>query len=362
MRLATDHKPHINLVPLIAYYTSAFRAALPTAAVDYIALICLNSDLRSTELAGAFTDACHECLRELCLETREFAALLGDIRGDGTRLAGAIQQRGKLIQLNSHEQVLRSITIQAAAVADSRGQTADAVLLYHLCDDFDNVANVLARALSDAVAVELGETPMSLQPLKPRAMGNGDQSEAHARDSSSLSLTQSTSSPVELATNMMHLYDSNAIYYGKINPVNRHTCQVLLHLLRARSKLEGSDPDYLGGVTEINDVGILPLEAGGNIQIIRQMATGFGALPQLVARASGTSILWAIRAIGAERERLAQEGSWSAYGSEDDLAGLKNQLSQMAKDLMVFAGLVKYKLPSRVYDMLTRAGSDIGSY
>jgi hypothetical protein len=33
-------------------------------------------------------------------------------------------------------------------------------------------------------------------------------------------------------------------------------------------------------------------------------------------------------------------------------------LGSMAKDLMVFAGLVKYKLPARTYDML----SDVGGY
>lgn len=47
---------------------------------------------------------------------------------------------------------------------------------------------------------------------------------------------------------------------------------------------------------------------------------------------------------------------------EDDVNQLKGQLSQMAKDLMVFAGLVRYKLPSRVYDLLTRAGGDVGGY
>ena len=29
---------------------------------------------------------------------------------------------------------------------------------------------------------------------------------------------------------------------------------------------------------------------------------------------------------------------------------------------MVFAGLVKYKLPGRVYDMLTRAGGEVGVF
>lgn len=37
-------------------------------------------------------------------------------------------------------------------------------------------------------------------------------------------------------------------------------------------------------------------------------------------------------------------------------------LLAMAKDLMVFAGMVKYKLPPKVYEALARAGADIGAY
>lgn len=59
--------------------------------------------------------------------------------------------------------------------------------------------------------------------------------------------------------------------------------------------------------------------------------------------------------IGRERERL-QQGAY-ANGMRQSLA---DELLVMAKDLMVFAGMIKYKLPPRVYEMLAKAGGEIG--
>ncbi|KIW19642.1 hypothetical protein PV08_00216 [Exophiala spinifera] len=360
---STTQLPQINFVPLVAYYTGTFRTALPVAAVDYLALLCLNSDLKPASLGLVHTNACHECLRELCLETREFAKLLGDIRSDGTRIPGAIELRAKLIHLDSRDEFLRSITSQSAAIADQRGQISDAVLLYHLCEDYDNVVTVLNRALADAVSLDLGESPIQLQPLKPRradgqsesasTQGNGPQS--------SLSLTQSTSSPVDLARNMISLYNDNALYYNKISASNREVCGVLLRLLSVRANLEAQPPRFMTALEELNDLNILPLRANGKIAEIRAAADSFAQLPQVLARCAGISVVWAVRAIGGERENILRNGRWEAgYAGDTDV--MKDQLSNMAKDLMVFAGLVKYKLSGRVYDMLTRAGGDVGAY
>lgn len=361
---STTQQPLLNFVPLLAYYTGAFRTALPVAAVDYLSLICLNSDLKPASLGMVHTNACHECLRELCLETREFAKLLGDIRSDGTRILGEIEVRAKLIKLGTREEFLRSITKQSAATADQRGQTADAVLMYHLCEDYDDVVSVLNRALADAVTLDLGESPMQLQPLKPRREeGKGESSASTQTDGpqSSLSLTQSTSSPVELARNMISLYNDNAAYVNKISPSNRETCRVLLKLISARAHLESKPPRFMTALEELNDLAVLPLSAGGSIPVIRSLATKFGSLSQLLARCIGVSVVWAVRAIGGERDNIVRNGRWEA-GYDGDVDGMKDQLGDMAKDLMVFAGLVKYKLPGRVYDMLTRAGGDVGGF
>lgn len=349
-------------MPLVAYYTAAFRTALPTPAVDYLSLICLNSDLTPASLGLAQTSACHECLRQLCLETREFAKLLGDIHTDGTRIPGTIEQRSKLIKVETHDEFLKLITLQAAAVADERGQVADAVLLYHLCEDYDNVVSILNRALADTATLDLGESPIQLQPLKPRHQGeDASSSNGQADTSSSLSLTQNTSSPTELAKNMISLYNSNAAYYNRISPTNRKTIGALLQLLTARSHLEASPPRYMDVLEDLNALGILPLKAGGSIPVIRAAAATFGSLPQLLARCAGVSVVWAITAIGGERENLARSGGWDG-GYGDDREEMKEMLGSMAKDLMVFAGLVKYKLPARTYDILTKIGGDVGGY
>ncbi|KAJ9606744.1 nuclear pore complex subunit [Cladophialophora chaetospira] len=364
LTFSTTQQPMINFVPLIAYHTGTFRTALPVPAVDYLSLICLNSDLEPATLGLVHTKACHECLRELCLETREFAKLLGDIRSNGSRLSGAIELRAKSIHLDSRDVFLDSITRQSAAIADQRGQVADAVLLYHLCEDYDNVVSVLNRALADAVTVDLGQAPMQLQPLKPlRSNGKSPASSTTEEGSpvSSLSLTQSTSSPFELGKNMIELYNQNAAYFNKISSSNREICGALLRLLMIREQMEANPPRYMTALEELNELGLLPLQARGSIPMIRASATAFGGLPQIVARCAGVSVVWAVRAIGGERDRISREGRWEA-GFGGDANEVKDQLSSMAKDLMVFAGLVKYKLPGRVYDMLTRAGADVGGF
>jgi nuclear pore complex protein Nup93 len=358
---ATTEQNLINFVPLVAHYTATFRTALPIAAVDYLCLLCLNSDLKPPTMGQLHTNACHECLRELCLETREFAMLLGDLLSDGSRLPGAIEQRARLIRITTRDEFLRSITTQSAAVADQRGQIADAVLLYHLCDDYENVVKVLNRSLADAITLDLGESPASLQPLKPRQAESDSSSTAQSGPASSLSLTQSSSSPADLARDMISLYNTNASYYNKIHQTERQTCTTLLSLLTIRADLEASPPRYMTALESLNELNVIPLSAVGSIPVIRSAASAFGALSPLLARCVGISIVWAVRAIGGERDKIVREGTWET-GYSGDRDGLKDQLASMAKDLMVFAGMVKYKLPARVFELLSKVGGDVGSY
>lgn len=174
---------------------------------------------------------CHEALREFILETRDFAKLLGDIRADGTRIKGAIEQRLSLIKLVGQEEFLKTITLQAAAVADDKGLTADAVLLYHLAEDYDHVIDIINRALSDAVALDLGDPVLKLQPSQV------EQQRVLSQPGSSLSLT-AVEDPVILAKNMIGLYNTNALYYQRIRQVSRDTCGLLLRMMEAKAEVE----------------------------------------------------------------------------------------------------------------------------
>ena len=224
---------------MIGYYTRDFRASNVEAAVDYLALLCLNADLTG-QLGKSQAALSHEALRELVLETREFAQLLGDIRSDGTRIKGAIEERLEILALADQEEYLNNITIQAASVADDNGRITDAVLLYHLSEDYDNVVQILNRALSEALSVDLGAESVRLQPLKPRAINVSEQNQQPQQSSgSSLSLT-SVNDPYVLAKNMSNLYSNNMMYFQKIKPINRNACDVLMRMSEARASIVAS--------------------------------------------------------------------------------------------------------------------------
>lgn len=141
-----------------------------------------------------------------------------------------------MIKLVDQDEFLKTITVQAAAVADDKGLITDAVLLYHLAEDYDRVIDIINRALSDAVAVELGGVVLKLQPLRPRTTASGDGQEA-IEPGSSLSLT-AVDDPVVLAKNMIGLYNTNALYYQRIRQVNRDTCGLLLRKMEAKAEVE----------------------------------------------------------------------------------------------------------------------------
>lgn len=226
--------PQINFGYIITQYTREFRTGYVDAAVDYFSLICLNADLPG-EMGKSQAEVCHEALREFILESRDFAKLLGDIRSDGTRIKGIIEQRLELIKLANQEDFLKNITVQAAGVADDKGLITDSVLLYHLAEEYDHVIRIINRALSDAIAIELGGNMPKLQPLVPRVeQAQGADAEAPG---SSLSLT-TVDDPMVLGKNMMGLYNTNPMYFEQIRPTNRTDCGMLLRMLEAKIEVE----------------------------------------------------------------------------------------------------------------------------
>jgi len=235
----TRQQPQISFGHLIGYYTRDFRASSTTTAADYLTLICLNSDVPG-EPGKRQTELCHEALRELVLETREFAQLLGDIRSDGQRIKGSIENRLKLIGIQDEKQFLRQITVSAGQIADDNGRVTDAVLLYHLAEEYDNVICICNKALSEAISVEIGDAPLQLEPLKPRNLEQEQQAQNQLEQrelGQSLSLT-AVEDPYLLTRNMRDLYEANALTAAKIKTTNRESCNLLLGMSEAKRLIE----------------------------------------------------------------------------------------------------------------------------
>jgi nuclear pore complex protein Nup93 len=363
----TRQQPQIAFGSMTGLYTRDFRTADPAGAVDYLALICLNADLEG-DIGKAQRELCHQALTELVLETREFAALLGDIRADGQRIKGSIEQRLQLIGIENELEFLRHITLVAARTAEDQSRTTDAALLYHLAEDYDKVVQIVNEAVSLALTTELGEDPQRLTPLKPRQR-EGEQIPREMQGS--LSLT-AVDDPVELSRNFRNLYNSAAMYYGKINENTAANREILLHLADARRALDAGqwpiavdvssllDPFTLDLPTNnpsqcIERAKVLPTDTAGNMTAIRAKAQAFNCMQPVVARTIGHIMIWTVIALANEHARLK--------GAEFDTPAQQNVIAQCksaAKDVMVFAGLIKYKLPGRVWETLAQAGQELG--
>ncbi|KAL2019449.1 hypothetical protein VTK56DRAFT_9654 [Thermocarpiscus australiensis] len=345
----TRSQPQINFGRMLGYYTRDFRAANAAAAVDYLVLICLNAD----EAAGGQQQAalCHEALRELVLESREFSKLIGDIRPDGRRIKGFIEERGPLIALGQEDDFIRTITLQAASFADDNGRTTDAVLLYHLAGDYDTVVSIVSRALSEAVSLEIGEDPMKLVPVKPRVEGSSS-SETGTQPGSSLSLA-AIDDPVELARTMMSMYEKDHMFWQKIRDSNRVACTVLLQMSDIKGLVEaGKWPQCLDKIRALE---ILPLTARGDPSVIRSYAARFAGLAQPVAINVPNLILWTVVCCTRQRERLVN-GQFS--GNEGTARLMVDELKQIILDLTAYTSQLRYRLPPHLHEALARASAD----
>ncbi|KAL1879384.1 hypothetical protein VTK73DRAFT_7021 [Phialemonium thermophilum] len=335
----------INFGRMLGYYTRDFRAANVGAAVDYLILICLNADESGGPQHAAL---CHEALRELVLESREFSKLIGDIKPDGRRIKGIIEERGALIALGEEEEFIKAITLQAASFADDNGRTTDAVLLYHLAGDYDTVVSIVSRALSEAISLEIGEDPIRLVPVKPRVEGK----EAESQPGSSLSLA-AIDDPVELAKTMMTMYERDHMFWQRIREPNRVACSVLLQMSEIKKLVEaGRWPECLD---KIRSLEILPLDARGDPSIIRNYASKFSTLSQPVAINVPNLLMWTIICCSQQRERLMQ-GQFSGNAATARL--LVDEMKQISVDLTTYTSQLRYRFPPHLLEALARASAD----
>lgn len=103
----------------------------------------------------------------------------------------------------------------------------------------------------------------------------------------------------------------------------------------------------------IGSLHILPLDSNGSLADIRAHANNFSQYAPEVARNIGSVLLWSIGCCSKYREVLLN-GTYE----DPNRQALAADLAQKAKDLMVFAGLIRYKLPPRVFERLAREAGD----
>ncbi|KAF3927539.1 hypothetical protein AA313_de0203385 [Arthrobotrys entomopaga] len=333
-----EQEARINFARLIGHYTQDFRKTNSEEAVDYISLISLNSDVGGTT-GEQQLKLCHEALRELVLETRDFARLLGDVRSDGSRERGAIQKRLKVLKLANEDEFLHTITHQAAAQADDDGRTSDAILLYHLGEDYDTVVSLVNRNLSDSLAT--GEADDNWIGSNPTIALDA----AGKPINQSISLT-SVEDPAQLAKNINEVYSRNASIYGKVSKQHWEACGVLIRIDEAKKLYRANK--YEECLQRIESLDVIPLVRDGDIGAIRRRAQNFSTLHETVSRTVPQLL---VMSVNCTNKLLSMLKNASFQDAAKDFK--IKELSGKGRSALIYAGMIQYKMPPDVYSQMT---------
>ncbi|EHL00594.1 putative Meiotically up-regulated gene 87 protein [Glarea lozoyensis 74030] len=309
----TRENPQINFGRVIGYYTRDFRAANAAAAVDYLVLICLNKDIPGQGGISQIT-LCHDALRELVLESKEFALLLGDLRFNGERQRGVIEERINLIGLEETTDFMRTITIQAAT------------------GEVDTTMRLLNRVCGEFLSVPIGQEQLRLEPTKSNA-----QADQHTVEAGSISLT-AIDDPMVLAQ-----VDKT------VNTFNALKC-----VQRVRNHVENRR--WIDALDSLGSLDILPIKTGGNATKIRNQAGKFSSLPSCIAACVPNLIMWALQSANEARAHyMASQFS----GNEGARKQLMDEMRQTSLDLTTYTSQLRYRFPAHLHDALARAQTEL---
>lgn len=318
----------INFARLIGYYVKNFKFTDPKVAAEYLFLICMVDGLDES-FKQDLIEISQSALRELVLETREFVLLLGRIAKDGTREAGLIEKRRKLLYLTDSERYLNKIAERAAQTADEEGKLFDSILLYQLSEEYDIVLNIVNKLLGDTLSsVDFTVAEDVLLDIMIRLE------------------TDRQNNIVKLSENLLHVYTSSSSILSKTNTNKIVDCKKLLEIYQLEYEFSkaGQDPSKLHRVLELiktND--LVPLTTTPEIAYIRNKVNELGNISESIIKNLPNLLVIQMTCI---KKLILYYGQ--AFGNETQI----EELRKISKNCMIFAALIKYKMPREIYTCL----------
>ncbi|GAA5823921.1 hypothetical protein JCM11251_003347 [Rhodosporidiobolus azoricus] len=329
----TSPTPSLSFSRLLHRYTRLFARTDAAEALQYLYLICLSADTNPGEVKVA-----QGLVRELVMETRQYGALLGDVRGDGTKVPGQIERDLKLLHLPDSRAYLLDIVKAAASRADLEQRFSEAILLYNLAEEYDAVISVLN--------VELGN---SLSRPSTTSSLAGPTSVANA-NKVGLAAAAAQEDVVAVAKSILEHYDRSAGMGGKVSRKRRETCECLMRLKEGLSLYEKGDLE--AALATIESTSLLPLSPHSSsdlVSLIRQ-AEALPSLDDALVRNLDVVLVATMTILYKLHQQLRE----SPYGADGSRVQKMEELRARARGVMMFAGMLRYRLTNDTYSTLTK--------
>ncbi|KAF9242364.1 Nup93/Nic96-domain-containing protein [Melanogaster broomeanus] len=290
--------------PALSLATLIWRYVRPIQALQYVYCVCLSAD-QSNGIGKENLQSAWE------LE------LVGGFRPDGTKFSGVIEQGASLLQLQSTAQYNEQILIRAARECETNDRIPEAIKLYNLAGDYATVIACLAQALGNTLAL-------------PTTGGENEKGR----------IIEKTA--VEILR-----------HYERMNRAVGRDRDAAIKLLRVREAVNAKNagrPDVALEIMESTD--IVPLD--GDVAKITRKAEEFKDLHDALQRNLQVYLPLMMDSLAA----VHQSAKTSAVAEATRQMTLTS-LRKKSRSLMVFAGILKYRMSPDVYSYLARLDVEI---
>ncbi|ODV79710.1 96 kDa nucleoporin-interacting component [Suhomyces tanzawaensis NRRL Y-17324] len=331
----------INFSRLIGSYTRTFKISDPKVACQYLILIALSKGGSSREEL----DKCHEALRELILVSREFGMLLGELNSsNGVRVPGILERQRSLIGLESLDSYYKQIIEISAIKCEEDGRIFDALLLYQLCQEYDTVISLVNKLLAEILSSTELDKP--IVEFGNYEIFNGFNDGSNGNNQPRTDTVDNNI--ILLARQSMEIFKNNGVIMQKIGPQIKDTCDLLLSVIDIRDIFLRRDWNRV--INEIAKLGLIPIDANDDLVKIRKLTELIQTnhMDDNLIKIIPSLLIMIMSAISQLNYEILTR-RYQALGNErEELARLK----QIAKNCMIYAGMVQYKMPRETYSLL----------
>lgn len=371
----------LDLARILVRHIRPFASSDARFALEYLYLICLPVEPAVPAPTQAQQRAkCYDAVRDLVCQTRMYTDLVGDVRVNGARVPGAIEQNLALLRISDVREYLAEIVRAAAGQSEAELRTRDAILLYNLAEEYEQVVSVLNRELGASLFLPDG-------PSESEGSGNDAPDAAQASASASAlnphaSLSAAETAP-QLARAILDTYESQNHIVRRVDASKRHTCRLLLELKRAVGLVRSGHMEKALRTLEAVDVFPLGTAAAGGagtgagadvVTISRRAESFFRDVDEAIARNLSELLLLAMDVLykvhaqykdshstGHTQYAPGSSGQYapgsSAGASEGNQPGREAKLLELrnkARALMMFAGMLRFRIEQSVFAQMTR--------
>lgn len=320
-----DDVTYLDFAKLIQRYARRLAPTSRRDALAYISLLCLNADCVAP-VGAEQVQRCHEQVQALILESPSsgFVELLGDVRADGLTTPGLIEQQSALLHLDDRHAFLAKIVHAAAVQCEREQRTTDAILLYNYGNERDTVMAVLNRALGAGL-------------MEPGQLPDWDR----AVDDSAAPLSVSAN-PVRLARAILASYAQQGYHSSTMD-----VCESLLQLKKAATLYH--EEQWQPTLRVLEALHILPLdaEARRDVVSITRKAEEFKTYDENITKNFSEIALMAMNTLYKLHEALK-------HSLTRDSSTVLFEYRHQARSLMMWAGMLRFRMSSETYSQLTR--------